>query len=77
MGGIYTVIRTKAQVSTEELGDQFIMVGPYNENLVRTEVEVLEPQDEIFRDTIDTLKSQGIRVVYGRWLIDGYPQVQF
>lgn len=75
VGGIYTVIRSKAQVSTEELGDQFFMVGPYNESLVRTEVEVLEPETIFLKEAIHALNVHGIRVVYGRWLIDGYPQV--
>ena len=75
MGGIYTVIRSKAQVSTEELGDQYIMMGPYNENLVRTEVEVLEPENEMIQEAIRSMNTHGIRVIYGRWLIDGYPQV--
>lgn len=69
------MIRSKAQVSTEELGDQYVMVGPYNEALVRTEVEVLEPEDRCFREAIAALKVHGIRTIYGRWLIDGYPQV--
>lgn len=75
VGGIYTVIRSKAQVSTEELGDQYFMVGPYNEQLVRTEVEVLDPGDGIIKECILALNTHGIRVIYGRWLIDGYPQV--
>ncbi|KAG0424763.1 hypothetical protein HPB47_028029 [Ixodes persulcatus] len=75
VGGIYTVIRSKAEVTVEELGDQFCLIGPYNENLVRTEVEVLEPPYSIFWNSVKALKEQGIKVVYGRWLIDGYPQV--
>ncbi|VDM40142.1 unnamed protein product [Toxocara canis] len=51
VGGIYTVLRTKAAVSTDELGDQYCMLGPYNEERVKLEV------------------------VFGRWLIDGYPNV--
>lgn len=62
VGGIYTVIRSKAQVSTEELGEQYCMIGPYNEHLVRTEVEVEEPTENVFRDAIQSLKNNGIRV---------------
>lgn len=71
------------------------MIGPYNENLVRTEVEIEEPVENVFRDAIEALKGQGIRVslhyiellnliincflivqvIYGHWLIDGYPKV--
>ena len=69
------MIRSKAQVTAEELGDQYVMMGPYNDTLVRTEVEVLEPENEMFREAIQSLNGQGIRVIYGRWLIDGYPQV--
>ncbi|OZC08187.1 starch synthase [Onchocerca flexuosa] len=37
VGGIYTVLRTKASVTTEELGDQYCMLGPYNEERVKLE----------------------------------------
>ncbi|VDO71074.1 unnamed protein product [Heligmosomoides polygyrus] len=40
VGGIYTVLRTKAPISTEELGDQYCMLGPYNEDRVKLEVAV-------------------------------------
>ncbi|CAG2119181.1 unnamed protein product, partial [Medioppia subpectinata] len=62
VGGIYTVIRTKAQVTSEELGDQYVLVGPYNEQYARTEVEIEEPTHHAFKGAIDTLKSFGIRV---------------
>lgn len=39
VGGIYTVIRSKAFVSTEELGEQYCLFGPYVEHCARTEVE--------------------------------------
>jgi len=44
VGGIYTVLRTKAPISTDELGDQYCMIGPYNEERVKLEVELLEPE---------------------------------
>ena len=31
VGGIYTVIRSKTGVSVNELGDQYILLGPYKE----------------------------------------------
>lgn len=42
VGGIYTVIRSKAYVSTEEMGDQYCLLGPYKEQCARTEVEEQE-----------------------------------
>lgn len=74
VGGIYTVIRSKAGVSVEELGDQFCLLGPYNEACVRTEVEIMEPNDNIFTPIIAKMKDSGVKVYYGRWLIDGYPK---
>ncbi|KAH7731961.1 GSY-1 protein [Aphelenchoides avenae] len=75
VGGIYTVLRTKAPVSTDELGDQYCMMGPYNEERVKLEVEVLEPETARLKYTLDQMQEWGFRVVYGRWLIDGYPKV--
>uniref|UniRef100_A0A5S6QHT1 Glycogen [starch] synthase n=1 Tax=Trichuris muris TaxID=70415 RepID=A0A5S6QHT1_TRIMR len=75
VGGIYTVLRTKAAISTEELGEQYCMIGPYNEGMVRLEVETLEPETSSMRSTLDSMRAQGVKVIFGRWLIDGYPKV--
>jgi len=45
VGGIYTVLKTKAFVTTQELGDQYCLIGPYREDSVWMEVENLEPID--------------------------------
>ena len=75
VGGIYTVLRTKAVQSTEELGDQYCMLGPYSADSVRLEVEVLEPDYAPMRVALEQMRDDGFKVVYGRWLIDGYPKV--
>ena len=75
VGGIHTVIRSKAGVTTAELGDQYCMIGPYNEPTVQLEVEVMEPDLPVMRDVIEGMRKEGVNVVYGRWLIDGYPSV--
>lgn len=76
VGGIYTVIRTKAAVTVEELGDQYCLIGPYNESCVQTEMELMEPtHNEAMMKTIQQMKEHGIKVMYGRWLIEGYPNV--
>jgi len=38
-------------------------------------VEVLEPETARLKYTLDQMQEWGFRVVYGRWLIDGYPKV--
>lgn len=76
VGGIFTVIRSKAQVSTDELGDQYTLIGPWNDGQCSREVEVMDPPEPAFARAIQQLKEHaGIRVVYGRWLIDGNPRV--
>ncbi|CAE1228952.1 GYS [Acanthosepion pharaonis] len=75
VGGIYTVIKSKAPVTVEELGEQYCLLGPYNEECVRTEVELLEPQYYVYKNVIQSMENQGIRIFFGRWLIEGYPKV--
>lgn len=62
VGGIYTVIKSKAPVSTEELGEQYFLVGPYNESCVRTEVELLEPHHYVVKAVLEEMRSHGIKV---------------
>ncbi|KAK0089385.1 hypothetical protein PV325_007543 [Microctonus aethiopoides] len=76
VGGIYTVIRSKAYVSTEELGDQYCMIGPFKEQCARTEVEEAEfPPDSPLRKAVQSLRDQGYKVITGTWLVDGNPRV--
>ncbi|CAB1350069.1 unnamed protein product [Coregonus sp. 'balchen'] len=40
VGGIYTVIQTKARLTVEEWGENYFLVGPYVESNVRTQKEL-------------------------------------
>uniref|UniRef100_A0A1L8E1X2 Glycogen [starch] synthase n=1 Tax=Nyssomyia neivai TaxID=330878 RepID=A0A1L8E1X2_9DIPT len=76
VGGIYTVIRSKAYVSTEELGDQYCLIGPYKEACARTEVEEYEfPRGNPYEAAVNAVRSMGFKVHTGRWLVDGAPQI--
>lgn len=76
VGGIYTVIRSKAFVSTEELGDQYCLIGPYKEASARTEVEACEfPSNGPLYAAVSEMRNQGFKVHCGRWLVDGNPQI--
>uniref|UniRef100_A0A915DED7 Glycogen [starch] synthase n=1 Tax=Ditylenchus dipsaci TaxID=166011 RepID=A0A915DED7_9BILA len=77
VGGIYTVLRTKAPVSTDELGDQYCMMGLTTrkgqiEFVIGGSAGARHSKHEI---QLDQMQEWGYRVVYGRWLIDGYPKV--
>lgn len=63
VGGIYTVIRTKAAVTVEELGDQYCLIGPYNESCVQTEMELMEPtHNEAMMKTLQQMREHGVKV---------------
>ncbi|VDN95676.1 unnamed protein product [Brugia pahangi] len=75
VGGIYTVLRSKAPISTEEYGDQYCMLGPLRDGKWQLEVEQIAPESRHIATAIHKLKEGGFKTVYGRWLIDGYPKV--
>ncbi|XP_044523076.1 glycogen [starch] synthase, muscle isoform X2 [Gracilinanus agilis] len=61
VGGIYTVLQTKAKVTGDEWGDNYYLVGPYTEQGVRTQVELLEPPTPALRKTLDSMNSKGCK----------------
>uniref|UniRef100_A0A8C5N8B5 Glycogen [starch] synthase n=1 Tax=Gouania willdenowi TaxID=441366 RepID=A0A8C5N8B5_GOUWI len=61
VGGIYTVIQTKARLTAEEWGENYFLVGPYVESNVRTQVELIEPTNPILKRTIDKMNSSGCK----------------
>lgn len=75
VGGIYTVIRSKAYISVEEMGDQYCLMGPYKEHSARTEVEEGPLGSEALNKAVEMVRSKGFRVITGRWLVDGNPQI--
>lgn len=75
VGGIYTVIQTKAKITVDEWGENYFMMGPYYEQNVRTQVEICDPPLPALRKAMDRLQSQGCQVHFGRWLIEGSPYV--
>lgn len=75
VGGIYTVIRSKAYVSTEEMGDRYCLIGPYKEATARTEVEEGPFSCQALNDAVDVLRNRGYKVHTGQWLVDGNPQI--
>lgn len=75
VGGIYTVLRSKAGVTVEELGEDYFMLGPYNHEQCQAEVEICEPEVSVVKEVVETMRAEGLHVVYGTWLIDGSPKV--
>jgi phosphorylase/glycogen(starch) synthase len=74
VGGIHTVISTKALNIVDELGDNYILIGPdvWREDIKNPEFI----QDEsLFVEWKARAVSEGLRVKTGRWNIAGKPIV--
>jgi glycogen synthase len=74
VGGIYTVVKSKAGRAVENYGDNYYMVGPYLQANTLGEFSE-EPPTEILKSAFEELKELGLICHYGKWLIEGSPQV--
>ncbi|KAH0617139.1 hypothetical protein JD844_028839 [Phrynosoma platyrhinos] len=75
VGGIYTVIQTKAKITLDEWGENYFLIGPYFEHNMKTQVEVCEPPSTAVKKAMETMRDNGCQVHFGRWLIEGSPYV--
>ncbi|KAG5652938.1 glycogen synthase isoform 1 [Sphagnurus paluster] len=75
VGGIYTVIKTKVPITVSEFGDRYCLIGPLSYKSAPMEVEPEEPTDVHLKATLEAMRAQGAKALYGRWLIDGNPHV--
>jgi glycogen(starch) synthase len=74
LGGIYTVLRSKAATMLEKWGDRYCLIGPYNPATAAVEFEE-QPTYGSIRDTMQRMKDAGIPCYFGRWLVAGRPRV--
>jgi glycogen(starch) synthase len=74
IGGIYTVIKTKAPNMVERWRENYLLVGPYHQQTSSLEFEEVAIPD-VLQPVIQKLTAAGIPSHYGRWLTDGRPAV--
>jgi len=74
VGGIHTVISTKALNVVNELGDNYILIGPDTWREEVTNPEFI-PDDSLFAEWKILASNDGLRVRTGRWNIAGKPIV--
>ncbi|MEG2240718.1 MAG: glycogen/starch synthase, partial [Alistipes sp.] len=73
VGGIHTVIATKALTTTKKLGGHYILVGP---DLSHEEVNSeFEEDPNLLKAWRQSVYEEGIRIRVGHWRIDGQPLV--
>src|SRR3989338_4655777 len=74
VGGIYTVVKSKASQMIDYYGENYTLIGPYfaKQALGRFSEEI--PKDYC-KGPFDELKKEGIICHWGKWLIEGNPNV--
>ena len=75
VGGIYTVIRSKAPYMMEHARQGFCMIGPYLNKNIQAELEPLDDAEDLFGQAAANLRKKGFDVHYAEWLITGKPRV--
>ena len=74
LGGIYTVLRTKAAAMLRRHENRYWLIGPYNPVTAPVEFEPEEPKGAV-GEALQRMKNNGIPCYFGRWMIAGRPQV--
>ena len=74
VGGIYQVLRSKAQAMRARWGDQYLLVGPQIRGVAELEIEP-EPLSGWLAGVVEDLQAGGHQAISGRWLVTGRPQV--
>ena len=76
VGGIYTVIKTKAPVTVAEYGSRYTLIGPLSYKTAPMEVESVDPPaGSPLALSLQAMRDRGVKLIYGRWLIEGAPKV--
>ncbi|NQU98206.1 glycogen/starch synthase [Candidatus Woesearchaeota archaeon] len=71
VGGIYTVVKSKAYIM-KEFYKNYFLIGPYFPKKTMIELNQKEPPEQLKKAFWD-VKKQGISCYYGTWDVDGSP----
>jgi len=75
VGGIYTVVKSKAAKIVETYGNNnYFLIGPYFASKAIGDFQEEMPNDSC-KATFEELKKIGIICHFGKWLIEGFPYV--
>ncbi|CAN3357823.1 glycogen [starch] synthase isoform 2 [Diutina catenulata] len=75
VGGIYSVLKSKAPITVAEYRERYTLIGPWHRASAQIEVEELPVTDTKIKQTLDSMSERGVQWLYGRWLIEGAPRV--
>lgn len=72
VGGIYTVLSSKAEHLVKKYGNDYFLIGPYKKNIIEfVEEDIPFELEQIYKN----LLNRGILLHYGYWDIRGKPKV--
>lgn len=74
IGGIYTVLSTKAKSIVDQFNDNYVVIGPDVWKETSNHPDFIEDPD-LFKDWKAVALKEGLKVKTGRWNIAGKPQV--
>ncbi len=72
VGGIHTVLSTKAKETKKIYGDNYLTIGYFNPKKSLFEFEPRNSGE--FNDIFDELRKDGIKCYYGIWAVNGRPR---
>ena len=74
VGGIYTVIKSKATYISEYYGENYVLIGPYiPERIIGEFSEQLAPDN--YKKAFEEMKKEGVECHFGKWMIPSMPNV--
>lgn len=74
VGGIYTVIRSKAPAITPKWEGNYCLLGPYFQSQVTAEFDPIDDLSDPFGKAVVRMRERGFEVHYGHWLVSGRPK---
>ncbi|GAA5029118.1 hypothetical protein GCM10011506_17170 [Marivirga lumbricoides] len=74
VGGIYTVIRSKAPVMVKKWGDNYFLIGPYIAKEASTDFEESDLDHPVVNEALKVCRDNGLDIKSGHWLVSGRPQ---
>jgi len=73
VGGIYQVLRSKSLAMQRRWADAYLLVGPLVPEMAEVELDRSEPSGWL-ADVVEALEREGIRAIFGNWLVGGRPR---
>jgi len=75
VGGIYTVLRSKAPSVVKKFGENYFLVGPYMHHNVTTEFDEIKDSDHPAAQAVKKMQELGFDIKFGKWLVTGRPYI--